>query len=277
MKTNKKSLTYLPPVLFLIAYTIWWAYIGLHQSNNPTIHQDFSGTYGFITVYGVVVGLIASRKWGGRKSLVGKALLCFTFGLVFQEFGQIVYYYYANYKNVAVPYPSVGDVGFFGSIPFYAYGAYLLAKMTGSSISLRSHKNKLIALIIPVLLLAISYSFFLKGYQFNWHHPVTIFLDFGYPFGQAIYISIAILAYLFSRKLLGGLMKYKILLILFALVSQYASDFTFLYQSHHSTWKAGGINDYMYLISYFIMTTALVSFLSLPSATGPTAKPKEEK
>jgi hypothetical protein len=96
-------------------------------------------------------------------------------------------------------------------------------------------------------------------------------LDFGYPFGQAIYISIAILAFLFSRRLLSGLMRPKILLILAALCMQYASDFTFLYQSHHNTWKAGGVNDYMYLIAYFIMTIALLSFFKLPSVT-----PKDE-
>jgi hypothetical protein len=274
MKTNKRSLAYVPPILFLIAYTAWWAYIGLRQANNPTIHQDFSGTYGFITLYGIAVGLVASRKWGGHKSLVGRALICFAIGLAFQEFGQIVYYYYANFKNVAVPYPSIGDLGFFGSIPLYIYGAYLLAKTTGSNISLRSHVNKLVAVIIPVILLSTSYALFLKGYVFDWHHPLTVFLDFGYPFGQAIYISIGILAFLFSRKLLGGFMRPKILLILFGLLAQYAADFTFLYQNHHGTWKAGGINDYMYLISYFIMTMALLSFLRLPLAE-PSSTQKE--
>jgi hypothetical protein len=264
MKANKNSLAYAPPIIFLLAYTVWWAYIGLHQANNNTIHQDFSGSYGFITLYGIAIGLVVSRKWGGMKSLIGRALAFFALGLLFQEFGQLVYYYYANYRNVAVPYPSIGDLGFFGSIPLYIYGVSLLAKATGSSISLRSVRSKFVAFVIPLVLLSVSYYLFLKGYQFDWHHPLTVFLDFGYPFGQAIYISIAILAFLFSRKLLGGFMRPKILLILFALVAQYSADFTFLYQNHHGTWKAGGINDYMYLVSYFIMTVALVGFHKLP-------------
>jgi hypothetical protein len=70
-------------------------------------------------------------------------------------------------------------------------------------------------------------------------------------------------------------MRPKILLILFGLLAQYAADFTFLYQNHHGTWKAGGVNDYMYLISYFIMTIALVSFLNLPSARSTTPAPEE--
>ena len=89
-------------------------------------------------------------------------------------------------------------------------------------------------------MLAVGYFLFLQGYEFDWSDPLKVFLDFGYPFGQAIYVSIAILTYLLSRGILGGIMKGKILFILFALCMQFLSDYTFLYQSSKGTWSVGG-------------------------------------
>ena len=43
-----------------------------------------------------------------------------------------------------------------------------------------------------------------------------------------------------------------------ALVGQYVADFTFLYQSSRGTFVGGGIDDYLYLFSYFLMSVALI-------------------
>jgi len=112
--------------------------------------------------------------------------------------------------------------------------------------------------MIPVVILIGSYLFFLKGYEFDWLNPVKIFLDFGYPLGQAIYVSIAILTLLLSRNLLGGVMKKPIFYLIFALIFQYLSDFFFLYQSNIGVWYVGNINDYLYFVSYSIMTMAII-------------------
>ena len=53
-------------------------------------------------------------------------------------------------------------------------------------------------------------------------------------------------------------MRLPILLFLGALVLQYLSDFSFLYQASAGTWYAGGWNDFLYLISYLAMTVALL-------------------
>ena len=54
-------------------------------------------------------------------------------------------------------------------------------------------------------------------------------------------------------------MKNKILFVLFALVIQFLCDYTFLYQSSKGIWQVGGVNDYMYLVAYFVMTLALIN------------------
>jgi drug/metabolite transporter superfamily protein YnfA len=258
-ETFKKEWKAQVALILLIILTIWWFISPLIQKNNAgRFFGDFPSIYGVMALWGGIWGIIISQKWGGLKSIIGKAMIFFSLGLFAQIFGQVYYAYLSFYKQIEVPYPSLGDIGYFGSIPLYIVGVLLLAKASGVTIGLKSVKNKLQAIIIPVIALAAVYIFFLQGYEFDWSNPLKIFLDFGYPFGQAIYVSLALLTYLLSRGFLGGVMKSRILFILFALCIQFASDFTFLYQSSKGTWSVGGINDYMYLLSYFAMTLALI-------------------
>ncbi|MEK7155431.1 MAG: hypothetical protein AAB734_00980, partial [Patescibacteria group bacterium] len=180
------------------------------------------------------------------------------FGLLLQCFGQTSYSFYIYYLNQPVPYPSIGDIGYFGSIFAYLYGALALSRAAGVHVSLKSYRGQLLAFLLPLLMLVLSYQFFLRGYEFDGTQPLKTFLDFGYPFGQALYVSVALLAYLLSRNVLGGMMRMPILVFIGALVLQYFSDFTFLYQATAGTWYAGGMNDLLYLVSYLAMTLALL-------------------
>lgn len=257
-ETLRKELSAKIIGLLFILLSVLWFYLTIFHEPDSFWHHLFTITYGVVALLGGVVGIKISKKWGGFKSVMGKAILFFSFGLLAQEFGQVSYIYYIYFQGIEVPYPSLGDLGYFGSIPLYTYGAYLLAKASGTNISLRSFKNKIIALALPLLLLGASYYFFLQGYEFSETPLLTVLLDFGYPFGQAIYVSVALLAYLLSRKILGGIMKKRILFILFALVVQYFCDLIFLYQVSRETWHVSGINDYMYLFSYYLMSIGLI-------------------
>lgn len=242
--------------LFLF-FTVWW--MSLHfLSASEFQNQVFSALYGIVALFGAVYGVHVALKWGGMKSLMGKSIIMFSLGLFAQEFGQLVYSFYNFFLHVPLPYPSIGDIGYFGSIPFYIWGVVLLAKISGIKLRNLSMGSVLQAVIIPFVILVVGYLLFLKDYVFDWSSPLTIILDFGYPLGEAIYISLAILTYLLSRKVLGGIMRGKILFILFALLVQFLADYTFLYFSHYSTVIPGGVNDYIYLISYFLMSLALI-------------------
>jgi len=259
MKSFIRDKMALAAIAIFTVMTVWW--VALRLTNAPAdslTNSLFGNTYGAMALFGALAGFFIAKKWGGFKSLIGRAIAMFSLGLLFQEFGQLVYAYFIFIKNVDIPYPSIGDIGYFGSIPLYIYGAYLLAKATGVHLSVKSTGKKAIAVIVPLLFVGLVYWSFLVNYDFAGTPWLTIFLDFGYPLGQAVYISIAIITLLLSRGMLGGLMKNKIRLLLVALVAQFASDYTFLYQSHQGTWTAGGINDYMYLVSYFLMAAALI-------------------
>ena len=249
-------------VLLLIIATIWW--IVLHpftpSDAESIVYQRYiwGSLYQLIALWGAICGIIIARLWGANRSVIGRAIIAFSLGLLLQNLGQTVYSYYNLFAHIQAPYPSLGDIGYFGSIFAYLYGAYLLAKASGVRVSLLSYHSKLIAILFPLVMLWLSYFLFLRTYEFDWSQPIKIFLDFGYPLGQACYVSVAILTLLLSRNILGGMMRGPILAILIALIVQYLSDFNFLYQANQGAWYVGGYGDELYALSYFLMSIALM-------------------
>ncbi|OGE30654.1 hypothetical protein A2631_03810 [Candidatus Daviesbacteria bacterium RIFCSPHIGHO2_01_FULL_44_29] len=245
-------------LVFFILISGWWAYLFISGTQDSNQLYAFAATYGLMCVIGGIAGFRAAKEWGGLSSVIGKAIIALSVGLFAQEFGQIVFSYFNIVTHVEIPYPSLADVGFFGSVVLYIIGIFFFSKAAGSKFSLKSVRNQLVALTIPVFMLIMSYLVFLKGYEFDWSNPLPILLDFGYPFGEAIYISIAILTYGLSRKLLGGVMRNRIMFIIVAFIAQYVAEANFLTQNLNGTWVNGGYGDYLYFISYFIMTIGLL-------------------
>ena len=261
---NKKSKFIF--IVFLL-YFIWRIVLFFVPNSNEinlslTNISWWGNSYQIIAFIGGFFGILIAEHWGGLKSILGRAIFFISLGLLLQAFGQTVAIYYV-YFNPSALYPSVADVGFFGSVLVYIYGIFLLARATGVKVSLKSFSSKVQVVVIPLILLTASYLVFLRGYQFNWSHPLTIFLDFGYPFGQAIYVSLAILTLTLSRKFLGGVMKLPIIFLLCAFLFQYASDYAFLYTSTKGGYVPGGFVDVMYMISYFIMSITLLQLGSV--------------
>lgn len=247
-------------VIFLLL-TLWW----FISPKGERFFGDYGSVYGIMALWGGIWGVVISLKWGGFKSVMGRSIFFFSLGLFAQVFGQLAYAYLAFYQHIEVPYPSIGDIGYFGSIPLYILAVIFLAQAAGVKVGLKSITSLVLAILIPLAMLAVGYFLFLQGYQLNWSDSVKTFLDFGYPFGQAIYISLAILTFLLTKGVLGGVMKSKVLTILFALVIQFAADYTFLYQSSRGIWKVGEINDYMYLVAYFVMAMSLFQLQTIIS------------
>lgn len=248
-------------ILVFIFFTIWWVYLQLFVDSNDFIYEIFSAAYWVLALYGGICGIHSSLKWGGVKTLMGKAILMFSLGLFAQVFGQISYSYYMIVWHIENPYPSIGDIGYTGYIPIYILGAILLAKSSGIKISIQSFKKKILALVIPFTSLIITYFFILKDYKFDWSNPIKILLDFGNPLGDTIYISIALMIFIFSRNILDGIMMSKARLLLIALVAQFSADSVYIFTS--SYFYAGSSMDFLFFIAYLTMTLALLSFKSL--------------
>lgn len=249
---------------FLIL-TVWWAFLNISGSKETFHSYIFGASYGLIAAWGGCWGIVIAKKWGGVKSIMGKAVLSLSLGLLAAEFGQLVFSYYNIFLNDPIPYPSLADVGFFSNIPLYFIGTFLLAKASGVKFTIERITHIAQIILIPLAMLSLSYFLFLQEYSFDWSDPLRVFLDFGYPLGQAIYVSMALLTYSLSKNILGGVMRPRIMFLLVAFVLQYIADFNFLYQNLDGTWLNGGYGDYLYLLAYFIMALGILQLKTIIS------------
>src|SRR5579872_3006438 len=94
--------------LLFVTLTIWWLAVTIWAPHNNNAHLAFAGVYGVMALLGGILGLRVSKKWGGLGSLLGRAILLISVGLLAQEFGQLYYAYLTDIKHIEIPYPSVG-------------------------------------------------------------------------------------------------------------------------------------------------------------------------
>lgn len=245
--------------LLFIGFTIWWITI-YYRGNTDGVENDWWANLMVVfPLLGGIAGLYYSRLWGGFKSALGFAIYMLSLGLLAQFIGTALYFFYVYVLGVEIPYPSLADVAYIASILFYIVGAYKLVKVVGVNLSSQSWFPKFLAIIIPLLILGFSYLALMRNYDFTEATALRIFLDFGWLIGQAIYVSIAIFAFIASKNTLGGMMRKPIILLLAALVVQYIADFQYSYQINNETYYTGGINDYFYALAFFLMTIAIFS------------------
>src|SRR3989344_3665206 len=264
---NRVALVLIVLYLGLVAF---WSWIRIQGLTEGSINNAYGVLYPLISLIGGLYGIfVVSRIWGGLQSVMGRGVLFLSFGLLAEVFGQWAWSYYTMIQGVEVPYPSIADVGYFAIIPLYSYAMYNFAKASGIRFGLRTFFAKLQALLIPVIMVAAAYFFFLRDIQVDWSDPIRTFLDFGYPGLEPIAVSIGILTYSLSRNILGGIMRSKILYIIFALVFQFITDYTFLYQVGVGTYYNAGLVDLMYTTSFMIMAIGILLF-SLPQEGRPT-------
>jgi len=241
----------------LVFFWIWILGQGLQEG---IFNNLYGASYPLISLIGGLYGIFwVSKRWGTYKSVIGKGILFLSLGLLAEVFGQWAWSYYVMIQKIEVPYPSIADVGYFAIIPLYSYAMYNFAKASGIKIGLKSFFGKIQAIIIPLAMVCVAYILFLKNIPLDLSDPLKTFLDFGYPGFEIIAVSLAILTYSLSRDVLGGIMRPKILLIIFALIFQYITDYTFLYQVGAGTYYNGGIVDLLYTTSFMIMALAIIN------------------
>lgn len=260
MKSKKTQNSFF--LLFLaVLYGIFLGW-GLLSSISTTFpyRSLFFDTYWTIIIPGLLIGLSAAIHWGGLKSLVGKGILLLCLGLAGQLFGQVVFSTLYTLYPDGVPYPSLADLGYFGSIPLYCIGTWYIARAAGAELGLKQKSGILKVIIIPILLLIFTFYFFVGSLDLNFAEPITTILNFGYPIGQAVYVTAGILAFSLSSGWLGGTLRKGVLLIVLSLLIQYVADSSFLYLSGQGLWQAGGINDVLYLTAYFVLSLGFLSF-----------------
>lgn len=254
---NKKLLI----VTFVfLGYVIWWSLLQLVFPDSELSRGYYADSYGVLALISGVMGLIVARKYGSFKSRVGTGVSLFSLGLLSQFLGQLSYsilYYAYGIENA---YPAFGEIFYLATIPFYALGVINIALASGMSLEKSRPWKKIFSVLFPLLMVITSYVLFLRNYDATDLPGTIVLLDFIYPLGQSVFLSLALLTFIMTFKTLGGLMKKKVLLILLSLVFQYVADSTFIYEVQADIWQPAGFSDILFLFSYFIMGWALLQF-----------------
>ncbi len=256
----KQNRSFQVTLFTFIALTVWWISIYFRGLTEGFENDLFTNLYGLMSLIGGIIGIKIARKWGGFKSILGSSIYFLAFGLLAQFVGQMLYGYYIYVLGIAEPYPSVGDISFFASVVLYVFAVIYLSRVTGFRLFVATPFGKLSATVIAALILGVSYWIQLRGYVPDFSDPVLLFFDFGFPIGQALFVAITIMIWYGSRNILGGMMKAPVLLLLAALVFQYLADFSYSYQAAVAPENlyVGDYLDYLYLLSYFLMSVALI-------------------
>ena len=124
---QSKALRYV--VIAFVLLSLWWISIYARSLTEGLENDIFTCIYGLLALVGGSYGWFFARKWGGFRSVLGRSMGFFSIGLFAQFLGQVFYNSYIYILGIEVPYPSFGDILFFGSVIFYILGAYQLAKV----------------------------------------------------------------------------------------------------------------------------------------------------
>ncbi len=241
----------------------WWAEINARHLTTSKQNLYFGFVYALVALVGGLNGLYASRGWGSFKSRLGRGIGFLSLGLLCLGTGQLVFSYYNIIAKVEIPFPSAADFFYFSIIVFYILGAIELFQSAGSRFSLRNLKGKVLVFVIPAIALAISWLLLLKNLHVdfsNLHNGLITFLSYSSPLGGAIYISIAVLTFQLSYRLLGGLLRKRVLFLIVALIFEYLAEYVFAYQAAKGTYFNGNVDDLIFVTSVVAMSLALNSF-----------------
>lgn len=259
-----------------------WVYIQVKGIKTTDFNFAFSFIFGLIPFFGGLTGMIKSRQWGGLKSVLGKGVFFFSFGLFLWGFGENIWSYYNFFRNEPAPYPSIADIGFAPSIFFWILGTAYLAKASGAIYAFKKHLwIRLFSLVLPIILFVASYWIHVKVARGGvlvppGETPLKVVLDIAYPLGDFLAVTFALVTFTLTNKYLGGRYKHAIAFVLLGLITMYFGDFSFSYTTTAGTFYNGNWGDLLLASGNFFMTFGILGFATKPSVAGTNTTVKEE-
>lgn len=250
---------------YLFILVIYW--LVLKQSGLQTHFWNHFYSFAFsqIPLLGGIFGIYISKHWGMLHSAIGKALFYISAGLFSWGVGSMVWSYYNFFEGIEAPYPSLADVGFLLALPLCTIGMINLSKATGARFALRNLKGRLFLILLPIILIVISYYLLIviarqNVISENYDDLVKLFFDFAYPVADVIILSLSTVIFGLSFKYFGGIYKWSIICILAGFTVMYFADFVFSYTTTAGTFYNGNFGDLLFTIALFLMTFGIFGF-----------------
>lgn len=246
-------------VLVYIISVIWWLFLDRNAEEVPLSNYLYTLLEGIIPIWGGLYGLSVAKRWGFFSSVIGRSLLFLSFGLISWGIGTIIFVgYYNLFLGVEIPYPSLADVAYIISWPLWGIGMIYLSRATGAKAALHNASGKSVIIIIPVIVIALSYYLLVhvaRGGVISASEGLAkVFFDLAYPIGDVVILTLATLIYGLSFKYFGGKYKFAIYILLLGFVVNYFADFSFSYQTTLETFVPGGLPDLLFTTAMFALS-----------------------
>lgn len=223
----------------------------------------FAFAYGLIPLIGGVSGFVSAEKWGLFKSSMGKALFFLSLGLITWGYGELIWSYYNFIAHTEIPYPSWADASFIVSWPLWGIGMMYLGKATGAKFGLKRKGGKFLALLIPLIVIAISYYLIVQvAHQGKFEVDgdlYKIFFDLAYPIFDVVVLAIASLLFGLSFKYLGGRYRFPVMIMLLGFVINYVADIGFSYTTTVETFYNGNWVDLVFATAMFALSFGITN------------------
>lgn len=248
-------------VLFWISLIILGRYPFFGSAELESLRRFTQIPLVVIPLLGGLFGLKNALNWGGLKSVLGRASLGISLGLLTWAGGMVIWNYYLFFTEVEVPYPSLADAIFILSWPLWTYGLLQLSKAIGVRFGWKNLSTKKTLIIISGIVILIS-TYLLFGVARNWSVSFEtvdskLFFDLFYPVGSIVISTLVLLIYWLSKNFLGGIYKSSILVLFFGFLLNYAADFTFSYTTTKETYFNGHFVDFLFTLAMFTLALGL--------------------
>lgn len=243
-----------------------WIYLRSVDRSGGTTGNYFALSLSVTPFIAGYFGFGVAKHWGGIKSLLGKAILSLSTGLLLWASGNFIWAYYNIVKHVAAPYPSLADAGYGLGVLFWILSTVYLGRALGVAILVRSKpKLKWAAVIFALASIALSYALFIGvarggdlGFQTT--ERLKAFFDMYYPLTDVCSLLVITSVLIVSAKYIGGLLRRPILTILLGMLASYIYDLTFSYATTKGTYANGQFSDIFLLIATVALSFAIVMF-----------------
>lgn len=213
--------------------------------------------------------MFSARSWGMLGSAIGRSVFFIAAGLFTWGFGSMIWSYYNFFQKISAPYPSLADLGFILSLPFWILGIVNLSKATGAKFGLKRTGGRVILISIPIIVMVLSYYLLVvvgRGGVLtdSFNNYLKLFFDLAYPFGDVIILTFALVIFGLSLNFLGGRYRLSIFAIILGFVSMYLADFVFSYTTTTNIFYNGNWGDLIFTIALFFLTFGNLGFYLHP-------------
>ena len=249
--------------IWYVVMFCWWIFLNSVFISAPDTQKYFFGfIFGLIPLVGGVLGLRNSVRWGGMKSVMGRATGFLSLGLISWAIGGLIWAYYNFFGGVDIPYPSWADVAYIVSWPLWTLGAIQLSRATGAQFSLREAKGKAVLYLVPLVVIALSYFLLVtvaRGGEITAGGSLLkTFFDLAYPIGDVVILSFSLVIYGLSFKYLGGKYSRSILMLLAGFVVNYFADFMFSWRTTMGEFTVAGFTDLLFTTAMVLLSMGVV-------------------